>query len=50
MAAYEPDEPPPPDRRIARTEPLIAVLPLYEGGEVAVFASDGRALLFPPET
>ena len=29
--------------------PLIAVLPLYEGSEVAVFASDGRALLFPPE-
>ena len=28
--------------------PLIAV-PLYEGSEVAVFASDGRALLFPPE-
>ena len=29
--------------------PLIAVLPLYEGSEVAVFASDGRTLLFPPE-
>ena len=29
--------------------PLIAVLPLYEGSEVAGFASDGRALLFPPE-
>ena len=29
--------------------PLVAVLPLYEGSEVVLFASDGRALLFPPE-
>ena len=29
--------------------PLVAVLPLYAGSEVVLFASDGRALLFPPE-
>ena len=27
----------------------MAVLPLYAGSEVVLFASDGRALLFPPE-
>ena len=31
------------------TDQLVAVLPLYEGSEVVLFASDGRALLFPPE-